>query len=186
LRITEPAVYVTAQKEPENIQRTPVSVTAVSKETLRAEDITTISGASIFAPNTFFSEFSARKLSFPHFRGISSGPGNPAITTYVDGVPQLHTNTSSVELLDVDQIELVRGAQSALFGRNALGGLVNIVSARPSLTKWSGSVVAPFGNFGTKEVRGSVSGPITQALGFSVSAGRGERDGFTKNDLTGR
>ena len=148
---------VTAQKEPADAQTLPLSVTAVSKDTIASDGIAIISDAGIYAPNTYFSEFSARKLSFAHFRGISSGPGNPAITTYIDGVPQLHTNASSVDLVDVDQIELVRGAQSALFGRNALGGLVNVASTRPSLTKWSGSVVAPFGNFGTKEVRGSVS-----------------------------
>jgi iron complex outermembrane receptor protein len=186
VRLVVPPVTVTAQKEPADAQTLPLSVTAVSKDTIASDGIAIISDAGIYAPNTYFTEFSARKLSFAHFRGISSGPGNPAITTYIDGVPQLHTNASSVDLVDVDQIELVRGAQSALFGRNALGGLVNVASTRPSLTKWSGSVVAPFGDFGAKEVRGGVSGPLTQSLGFSVSAGRSERDGFTKNDLTGR
>src|SRR5262245_43835063 len=186
LRIVVPTVVVTAQTQPADGQTLPVSVTALSKDTITSDGMTIISDAGIYAPNTYFSEFSARKLSFPHFRGVSSGPGSPAITTYIDGVPQLHTNASSVELVDIDQIELVRGAQSALFGRNALGGLVNVVSARPSLSRWSGAVVAPFGNFGAKEVRGSVSGPITPSLGLSVAAGRGEREGFTKNDLTGR
>jgi iron complex outermembrane receptor protein len=59
----------------------------------------------------------------------------------------LNANSSSIELLEIDQIEFVRGPQSALFGRNTLGGLVNITSARPSLAKWTGSIIAPFGNF---------------------------------------
>jgi len=183
LRITEPTVYVRAQKEPENIQRTPVSVTAVSKEMLQAENITTISGAGIFAPNTFFSEFSARKLSFPHFRGISSGPGNPAITTYVDGVPMIHTNASSMELVDVEQVEFVRGAQSALFGRNALGGVINVVTSRPSLTNWTGSFAVPFGSYSAVDARGTVSGPLSGRSAISLSGGRSGRDGFTINDL---
>ena len=143
LRITVPTVIVTAQKEPADGQKLPVSVTAVSKDAIAGAAIDVISDAAVYAPNTFFSEFSARKLSFPHFRGISSGPGNPAITTYLDGVPQLHSNASNIELIDVEQIELVRGAQSALFGRNALGGLVNVTSARPSLTKWGGTGAHP-------------------------------------------
>jgi iron complex outermembrane receptor protein len=179
-------VTVTATKEPADAQTLPLSVTAVSKDTISSDGIAVISDAGIYAPNTYFSEFSARKLSFPHFRGISSGPGNPAITTYIDGVPQLHTNASNIDLLDVDQVELVRGPQSALFGRNALGGLVNVLSARPSIQKWTGAVVGPFGNFGAKEVRGAVSGPITNGLAISLAAGRGERDGYTKNDVTGR
>jgi iron complex outermembrane recepter protein len=186
LRIVVPTVVVTAQKEPADGQTLPVSVTAVSSETIASDDITIISDAAILAPNTYFSEFSARKLSFPHFRGVSSGPGNPAITTYIDGVPQLHTNASSVELVGVEQIELVRGPQSALFGRNALGGLMNVLSVRPALTKWTGTIVAPFGNFSSKEVRGSVSGPLTTKLAVGVAAGRSVRDGFTINDVTGR
>ena len=67
LRVTAPPVIVTAQKEPQDIQQLPLSVTAVSKEELAATASTAISDAAIFAPNTFFSEFQARKLSFRAF-----------------------------------------------------------------------------------------------------------------------
>ena len=99
--------------------------------------------ASIYAPNTYFSDFTARKLSNPRFRGIGSSPANPAITTNFDGVPQLNSNTSSIDLLDVDQVEFIRGPQSALFGRNTLAGVINVVSARPSLTDWSYGASVP-------------------------------------------
>ena len=77
----------------------------------------------LYAPNVAFTEFTARKLSNARFRGIGASPANPSITTFFDGVPQLNANTSSIDLVDVDQIEFVRGPQSALFGRNALGGV---------------------------------------------------------------
>ncbi len=169
-----PTVTVTAQKEPEDKQKIPVSVTAVSQETIEDAGIHIVSEAAIFAPNTFFTEWTARKLSNARFRGISSSPNNPGITTYIDGVPQISANSSSIELLDVDQIEFVRGPQSALFGRNTLGGLVNITSRRPSLAKWTGSASAPFGNHGSWAVRGGASGPIVKdkvSLGVSVRAG---------------
>ena len=111
------------------MQDVPVSVTAVTHETLEDAGVRIVSEAAIYAPNTYFNEFTARKLSNPRFRGIGSSPNNPGVTTYIDGVPQLNANSSSIELLDVDQIEFVRGPQSALFGRNTLGGLVNITSA---------------------------------------------------------
>ena len=82
-----------------------------------------------------FTEFTARKVSNARFRGIGSSPANPAITTYLDGVPQLNSNSSNIELLDVSQIEFVRGPQSPLFGRNTLGGIVNVTSARPSMSR---------------------------------------------------
>ena len=149
--------------------------------------MTTIGEASIYAPNTYFTDFTARKLSNARFRGIGSSPANPAITTNIDGVPQLNTNSSSIELLDVSQVEFVRGPQSALFGRNTLGGLVNVSSVRPSLTKWTGSAVVPFGNFGAVDVRGERVRPGGEegARSASRSVTR-ERDGFTTNDVTGR
>ncbi|MPZ18889.1 MAG: TonB-dependent receptor plug domain-containing protein [Luteitalea sp.] len=145
LRVRMPDVTVTAQKEPEDKQRLPVSVTVVPGETIRDANISLVSDAALYAPNTFFTELTARKLSNPRFRGIGSSPSNPGITTYVDGVPQLNASSSSLELLDVDQIELVRGPQSALFGRNTLGGLVNITTSRPSRTGWVGACRFPSG-----------------------------------------
>ena len=151
IRIKLPPVTVTAEKVPEDAQKSPVSVTAVTKETLESSVPRSVSDAADIAPNVWFNEFSARKLSNPRFRGIGSSPSNPGITTFIDGVPQLNANSSSIELADVDQIEFVRGPQSALFGRNSIGGLINISSARPSLTDWAGSLIAPFGNFGAAE-----------------------------------
>ena len=86
----------------------------------------------------------------------------------------------------MNQIEFVRGPQSALFGRNTLGGLVNITSVRPSVSNWTGSLSVPFGNYGSWAVRGGVSGPIvSNKLSLGVSFAQVDRDGFTVNDVTG-
>ena len=90
--VTHPTVTVTAQKEPADPQRLPVSLTVVPLESLWNGGLTTIGELSLHAPNTYFSDFTARKLSNPRFRGLGSSPANPAITTYIDGVPQLNTN----------------------------------------------------------------------------------------------
>ena len=186
IRFRLPTVTVTAQKEPENVQDLPVSVTAVTSDTLEASGARSISEAAQFAPNVFFSEFTARKLSNPRFRGVGGSPTNPAVTTYIDGVPQLNGNSSSIELIGVQQIEFVRGPQSALFGRNTLGGLVNITSARPSLKDWTGTVQGPFGNFNWGDVRATVAGPlVADKLALGIGVGYSGRDGFTKNDVTG-
>ena len=186
IRFRMPTVTVEAQKEPEDKQRVPVSVTAVPKDTIDGAGIRIVSDAGIFAPNTFFTEWSARKLSTARFRGIGSSPNNPGITTYIDGVPQLSENSSSIELVDVNQVEFVRGPQSALFGRNTLGGLVNVTSARPSTSAWTGALSVPFGNYGSWAVRGGVSGPIaSDKLSIGLSFAQVDRDGFTVNDVTG-
>jgi iron complex outermembrane receptor protein len=180
-----PPVIVTAQKDASDLKDVPASITAVTAETIANSGVRTVTEAAIFAPNTMFTEFTARKVSNARFRGIGSSPANPAITTYLDGVPQLNSNSSNIELLDVGQIEFVRGPQSPLFGRNTLGGIVNVTSTRPSMSRWTGSVIAPFGNAGAIEARGNVSGPIGDKAAISFAAGKQQRDGYTRNSVTG-
>ena len=177
---------MTAQKEPADPRDLPVSVTAVPSEWLRLARITWITDAALFSPNAVVTEFTARKLSNLRVRGVGSSPANPSVTTYIDGVPVLNANASSIEFTGVDQVEVVRGPQSALFGRNTLAGIVNISSERPSLSGLRGEVVAPIGNFGSREVRGSISTPLGSRAAFAVSAGHSQRDGFSINAITGR
>src|SRR5262245_34068697 len=174
IRLEPITVYV--YKEKDDAQKLPVSVTGVSDSVLRGAGVLKISDAGILAPNTFFSEFTARKLSNARFRGIGSSPLNPGITTYIDGVPQLNTNSSNIEFLDIEQVEFVRGPQSALFGRNTLGGLINITTERPSLTKWTGGVTVPLANYSDWDARARISGPISDKVGVRLTVGRGTRD----------
>ncbi len=141
-----PPLVVTAQKEPADPQALPVSLTTVAEANASERRHRHRERGGVYAPNIYFTEFTARKLSNARFRGIGASPANPSITTYFDGVPQLNANSSSIDLLDVEQVEFVRGPQSALFGRNALGGLINVTSARPSLSDWTGNLSVPFAN----------------------------------------
>jgi iron complex outermembrane receptor protein len=186
VQVPSTTVTVVAQKEPADASTLPVSVTAIPDPILLAAGVTFISDAALFSPNTHFTEFTARKLSNPRIRGIGASPANPGVTTYVDGVPQFNSNTTSFDLIGVEQVEFVRGPQSALFGRNALGGVINITSERPSLSEWNGMLVVPFGSDDLVDVRATASGPLVSnrlAAGFAFAFGR--RDGFTVNTLTG-
>ena len=182
---TLPPVIVTAQKEPVDLQRLPLSATGVLKDTIDGAGVRTASDAALLAPNVHFTEFSARKLSNVRMRGIGSSPGNPGVTTFIDGVPQLNDNTSRIDLLNTERIEFVRGPQSALVGRNTLGGLVNVLTERPSRDRWSGSFVAPFGNYGSTDLGGTAGGPVGDKVAVGFSVGHRERDGFTTNTVTG-
>ncbi|MBY0497347.1 MAG: TonB-dependent receptor [Cyanobacteria bacterium] len=183
--IVLPTVIVTAEREAADVKDVPASVTAVSAQTINDAGLRAITDAAIFAPNTIFTEFTARKVSNARFRGIGSSPANPAITTYLDGVPQLNSNTSNIELLDVAQIEFVRGPQSPLFGRNTLGGIVNVTTARPSMSEWHGSAIVPFGSSGLWDARGQASGPVGDKVAIGLAAGRQQRNGYTTNAVTG-
>ena len=186
VRVPGSSVTVTAQKEPAEAAKLPVSLTAITDDLIRTAGITFVSDAASFSPNTHFTEFSARKLSNPRMRGIGASPSNPGVTTYVDGVPQFNAASTSFDLVGVGQIEFVRGPQSALFGRNALGGVINISTARPSTSKWTGNLAVPFGSDDLFDVRGNISGPIAGdrlAAGFSMAWAT--RDGYSTNVLTG-
>ena len=180
-----PSVTVTAQKEPAQSQSLPVSVTAVTLSTIADADIQTVKEASIYAPNTFINEFTSRAVSNPFFRGIGGSPLNPGVTTFIDGVPQLNGYSSSIELIDEEQVEFVRGPQGALFGRNTAAGLINITSRRPSGI-WDGQAEGSYGNYDFRDVRGRVSGPLMKdVLAMGLAGGYSARDGYTKNDFTG-
>ncbi len=180
-----PAAIVTAQKGAADAQSLPVSVTAVTQSTLDQADIVAVKQAAVYAPNSFINEFSSRALSNPFFRGVGGSPLNPGVTTFIDGVPQLNSYSSNIELTDVNQVEFVRGPQGALFGRNTAGGLINITSRRPA-PSWTSQAEVNFGNYDYRDVRGTVSGPLSgDQLDFSLGGGFSTRDGYTRNDFNG-
>lgn len=179
-------IIISAPKLHQDLLNLPLSATVSGRDFLDSAAIRTVKDAAIHAPNTIFTEFSARKLSNPRFRGIGASPMNPGVTTYIDGVPQFNASSSSLELLDIEQIDFVRGPLGALYGRNTVGGLINITSRRPSLTTFGGEFQTTFGSYNLYDFRGSVTTPLIQdELGFSFAGGHSERDGFTTNTLTG-
>jgi iron complex outermembrane recepter protein len=177
-----PPVTVTARKEPANLQDVPISVTAIGSDLIQRSGAREVGDLALYAPNTFFSELTARKVSNAGFRGIRSSPSNPRIATFIDGVPHLNTSSSNIELIDVEQVELVRGSQSALFGRDALGGIINVSSRLPSLTRWESRASWESANRAGRGVEAAFSGPLsTGTLGVAGAFGARRRDGFSEN-----
>lgn len=178
-------IVISAPKLSKSLLEAPLSATVTTGQTIEQNRINTVKDAAFYAPNTYFTEFTARKLSNPRFRGVGGSPNNPGVTTYLDGVPQFNSNSSSLTLVDVQQIDFVRGPQAALFGRNTPGGLINITSNRPSLDAWHGSLETSQGNYGFQDYRGSITGALLpDTLGFSFAGGYQTREGYTKNTVT--
>jgi iron complex outermembrane recepter protein len=179
-------ITVTAQKESEPAMSIPLSVTAVTEDSITDANIQAVKQAADYSPNTFINEFSARALSNPYFRGIGGSPTNPGVSTLIDGVPQLNSYSSNIELVDVGQIEFVRGPEGALYGRNTAGGLINITS-RPMSDAWSVQGQGEYGNYSRNGMRVSVSSPLLKdRFGVNLAGGYSSRDGYTINDFTGK
>ena len=155
--------------------------------------ITIVSDAGLFSPNTSFTEFTARKLSNRRIRGLGAGPVESRRDHVLRRRAAVQRELVEHGLLDIAQIEFVRGPQSTLFGRNALGGLINIATARPSLTKWTGVASVPFGDYGQQEFRAAASGPIAEGQGVGrllvelcASATGSRSTTITGNDIDSR
>jgi iron complex outermembrane receptor protein len=180
-QMTLQPVVVTAQKREEPLEDVPVSVTAIDSQTIQDQDITNIKQASYLAPNLNIQQFTPPRESFPFIRGIGSGQNSPAVTTYIDGVPQLSFSTSNIQLVDIDRIEFLRGPQGTLYGRNTLGGVINIYTLQPGDTT-HGDITATGGNYSLQDYRGGVRGPIVPGQAYyAFAGGYVGRDGYTRN-----
>jgi iron complex outermembrane receptor protein len=178
-------VLVTARKWFEPLQHVPGAVTIQDGDDLQQAGVQNLRDAAATVPNLTLGDFSVRRLTFPYLRGIGSGRNSPAITTCIDGVPQLSYATANQEFLSVDRVEFLRGAQGALYGQNALGGTINIVPLLPSREP-AGSVTLAGGDYGALEGRFSVNGPLGDgSAAASFSGGYASRDGYTFNRRTG-
>ncbi len=174
-------LVVTAQKREEKLSEVPLSVAVVDAKALEVTGASDVREVAQHVPNLFYAGFSAKRTSTPFIRGIGAGQGEPAVTTYLDGVPQLTIASGNLELLDLARIEVLRGPQGALYGRNTIGGLVHLISAEPG-SEAQGSLEAELGNFQQRRFRAAFSGPIVDdKLFYQVGAAKFDRDGFTEN-----
>ncbi len=183
--VTTKPFIVTARKWEEPWFEVPQSISSITEDEIRDAGLDSVKEAARYVPNVLITEFSSRRLSFPFVRGVGSGQGDPAVATFVDGVPQLQVSSTNLPLLDVERVEFLRGPSGSLYGRNTLGGAISITTRIPPNTVQYGADVT-VGNFGLEDYRFSFSTPVEKdKLLFSASGLYSSRDGYTKNDFTG-
>lgn len=124
-------VSVTAIKQAETLETEPLSSTIVGPQTIRRLNITDIKRLSELVPNFFVPAYGSRMTSSIYVRGIGARIDQPAVGLNVDNIPVLNKNDYDFDLFDVERIEVMRGPQSALYGRNTMGGLINIYTLSP-------------------------------------------------------
>jgi iron complex outermembrane recepter protein len=181
-------VTVTATKTGEtNLQSTPLPITAFTADDLAEHAIHDILGIANNTPGLQLSDLSGYTQLF--IRGVGSNTvyvgSDPSSTINIDGVYQARPLTYMTDFLDVDRVEVLKGPQGTLYGRNSVGGTVNIISRAPSDTL-TGEVQVSAGNYGEFGAQGYVSGPLTDSgiLG-SLAVSRLEHDDYLENVSTG-
>lgn len=179
-----PTVTVTATKRSESPARIPLSLSLVNEALLNELSPNTINDIADRIPNLHIVSFSAARLSFPYIRGIGSGQGNPAIGTYIDDIPQLSINTARMEFLSPKQVEVLRGPQGTLYGRNTLGGVI-LVQSQPPADVFGGSLDYEVAGDNQHRVKLRLSGPLNDEAAYALDAAYRVRDGYTENTITG-
>jgi iron complex outermembrane recepter protein len=177
-------IVVTATRQATTLQQVPIAITAVKSETLEQRGITAVGDLTSVVPNAQFQEvqgaFGPGVSAF--IRGIGSGDtslgGESAVAFYIDDVYYPLLLDANFDLLDTDHIEVLRGPQGTLFGRNALAGAVNIVGKQPSLTDTTGYVDVTTGALNRRDVRAGFNVPLTDTAALMVSAMSKRRDGY--------
>ncbi len=185
-------VVVTARKSEENLQTTPVAVTALSADAILDAQVADVSDLQRTAPGLVIAQGGASTSGFA-FVSIR-GQGNlqpilandPAVGTYIDGVYVARPSVGLTDLQDIQRIEVLRGPQGTLFGRNTTGGAINIISNDPVLGEFSGQVKGELGSDNYKAASATINVPLTERLAWRTNYSFRKRDGFGNSQVTGR
>ncbi|MDB5434965.1 MAG: TonB-dependent receptor [Phenylobacterium sp.] len=182
-------LVVTAQKRAENLQDVPIAITALSGQQLKDLHVTNILDLNGLSPSLSIKTDDNAANPKIFIRGVGLNDFNPNTATpvgiYVDGVYIGSPLAQMGQFFDVDRIEVLRGPQGTLYGRNTTGGAINVVTRRPTQS-FTGDASVEYGNFNTVNVEGGVGGPlIKDVLAFRLAGAGTWDDGFMLNRLTG-
>lgn len=177
-------VVVTAQHREENLQDVPISVSALSSEDLNAAQIFGATEIAYKVPGMAYAEF-APGQAIISMRGISSaddGAGmDNSVVLFLDGVYIGRNASINFEMFDLERIEVLRGPQGTLFGRNAIGGAINVTTAKPNNDALTAKAEVGVGNLGQLRYQGYVSGPLGDNFAAKLTFNHREHDGWVDN-----
>ncbi|RYY26512.1 MAG: TonB-dependent receptor [Sphingomonadales bacterium] len=174
-------IIVTAQGRSQVLSEVPLAITAISADSLENTGASDIRQLNQIAPSLMVSSTGSEANGSARIRGIGTVGDNPglesSVAVFIDGVYRSRSGMGLNELGDIDRIEVLRGPQGTLFGRNASAGIISIVSKAPSPT-FSAGAEATYGNYDYIRVAGHVNVPLTEALAARIDATYVKRDGF--------
>jgi iron complex outermembrane receptor protein len=179
-------VVVTAHKRSESLQKVAGSVAALTGQELVRRGITNIQGLAMQVPSLNFGEVDG--ATFINIRGvganIDTGVVEPSVASYVDGVFLSRSTMGNLDQSDLQRVEVLRGPQGTLYGRNATGGAINFVSQKPT-DDFEAGITGKVGNYDDRGVNAYISGSLANGLTGRFSGGFEDRDGYVKDIANG-
>ena len=179
-------VIVTARRTSESIQDVPIAVTALTGEMLEEKGILTPSDLQMNAPSLSFTPTNFGGSSFS-IRGIGNLVigGESGVSTHINEI-SIASNLNAIEFYDMERVEVLRGPQGTLFGRNATGGAINFITRRPDFDSINGFLDLEGGDYENQRVKGAINFPITDNLAVRIAGMSLERDGYIDNVAHGQ
>lgn len=174
-------VVVTASKREATLQDTPISVSVTSAETIERAQVRDLLDLQTLVPSLRVGQLQSSANTSFFIRGFGNGANNagiePSVGVFIDGVYRSRSAAQIGDLPNITRVEVLRGPQSTLFGKNASAGIISIVTEQPQF-KFGGGLDVSYGNFDARVVKGDVTGPITDTIAFSLAGNYNKRDGY--------
>src|SRR5687768_15659133 len=175
-------IIITAQGRTQVLQDVPIAVTSVTGQAMENSGATDIRQLNQLAPSLLVSSTGTEANGSARIRGIGTVGDNPglesSVAVFVDGVYRSRSGIGLNELGEIERIEVLRGPQGTLFGRNASAGLIHVISKKPNMNEFEGFGSLTCGNYDFIRVDAGVTGPIGDTVGFRLDGVYARRDGF--------
>jgi iron complex outermembrane recepter protein len=182
-------IIVTATKRPTTLQETPVAVSVIGGEDLQKSQIRDIRDLQLLAPSLNVTQAASSSAVSFQIRGVGTSSFNaglePSVGVFVDGVYRSRQGAAIGDFPVIERVEILRGPQSTLYGRNTPAGVISIVTKKPEF-EFGADLSATYGNYDSVLFKGSLTGPITENLAFRISGNTNNRDGFITNVTDGQ
>ena len=178
-------IVITAQGRRQLLQNVPIAVTAVGGQEMALSGATDIRQLNQLAPSLLVSSTSTEANGSARIRGIGTVGDNPglesSVAVFVDGVYRSRSGIGLNELGEIDHVEVLRGPQGTLFGRNASAGLIHVFSKKPAFN-WNAYGEATVGNYDMRRLEAGITGPLADSIAFRLEGVWLKRDGFYRDD----
>ncbi len=181
--VLDEVAVVAHLKQKNNLRLEPLSSSVLKMGEIESRRVATLNDFSSYTPNLYIPDYGSKMTSSIYVRGMGSRIDNPAVGLYVDQIPYLNKNGFDTDLWDIMRMEVLRGPQSTLYGRNTIGGIININTLSPMLYQGT-RISATYGNGNSYAIKGSTYWKPTEKFAFSIGGNYNSSDGFFKNEYT--
>lgn len=182
-------VTVTAAKKEQTLQETPIAVSVVDESVIENAGIQDLSDLQSLVPSLRVDTYQSSAQTSFKIRGFGNGDNNagvePSVAVYIDGVYRSRSAASIADLPNLQRVEVLRGPQSTLFGKNASAGVISIVTQGPQFQQ-EGNAEVTVGNYGLVKMSADMTGPLTDTIAYSLSGHTAQRDGYANDIGTGQ